>query len=126
LKNISFVNTLEEAILFCQENFATIQFEFNPEEELNDVVISTNPYKKYKGKSVVEAVNQYIQDIHSQQIELDRKIEYTEEQYYKDLYCNECGEDDEKKLAYEANYGGWEKWNCKCGHSFQVKALPSE
>lgn len=25
------------------------------------------------------------------------------------LYCNECGEDDISKLAYEANYGGFER-----------------
>ncbi|PLS19022.1 hypothetical protein CVD28_01055 [Bacillus sp. M6-12] len=120
------VTTLEEAIVFCQENFATIQFEFNPEDDLNDVVVSTNPFKRYTAKNLMDAVNLLVKDILKQQKELDKKIEYTEEQYNRDLYCMECGEDDIKNLSYEANYGGWEKWNCKCGHGFQIKALPSE
>lgn len=34
----------------------------------------------------------------------------TEEQYNKDLYCDQCGEN--KKLSYEDNYGGWDRYKC--------------
>lgn len=41
--------------------------------------------------------------------------------YYDNLYCSNCGEDDE--LIFEDNYGGFDKWKCKiCGNEFQVTA----
>lgn len=126
------VITLEEAIQVCEENYLNVQFEMNVEKKLNGeedykfVTISPNPGVTVKGKSLTEAVNTYLAENQAQKKKLDEQIELTEEEYNESLYCIECGEDDVKKLAYEANYAGWEKWNCKnCGHGFQVKESPS-
>jgi transposase-like protein len=44
----------------------------------------------------------------------------SEQDYYDNLYCSNCGEDE--NLAYEDNYAGFDRWKCnECGNEFQIK-----
>jgi hypothetical protein len=121
------VENVEEAVKVCTEEFLNVQFEADlmGAGEASIVTVMANPFKSFKGKNLIEAVNLYVQDSQQEKRKTDEEITMTEMEYNEQLYCIQCGEEDQKNLAYEANYGGWERWVCKCGNAFQVKAQPS-
>lgn len=115
------VETIEEAVLFCQENCLNVNFKKNEgEQTISYVLVSTTPTNQFKGNDLIQAVNVYIKGKQDELKQLDKVIVSDEERYEKDLYCNECGDD--QNLFYQGNYAGWEAWECACGHRFQIKA----
>lgn len=115
------VETIEEAVQFCQSNCLNVRFEqaYKGEQLINTVLVSMTPTNQFKGKDLIQAVNVYIKVKEAESKQLDTDNIHDEERHVKDLCCNECGDD--QNLFYQANYAGWEVWECACGHSFQIK-----